>query len=91
MPIAIVLCLRNSPDSNIRPLHHQLPTTPTAEQLHSVVSNRLANVLNKARKGGYIQFKGELLLQGTHDDEPITLLKMPPQVHQITKTRMVKK
>lgn len=60
-------------------------------QLHSVVSNRLLNVLLKARKNGYVQFKGELLLQGKDDQEPITLIKMPPQAVQITKSHMIKK
>lgn len=50
----------------------------------------MLNVLIKARKNGYVQFKGELLLQGKDDDEPITLLKMPPQAVQITKTQMVR-
>lgn len=54
------------------------------------MSNRLLNVLIKARKSGYLTFKGELLLQGKDDNEPITLLKMPPQAVQITKTQMIK-
>lgn len=55
-----------------------------------MVSNRLLNVLIKARKSGYIQFKGELLLQGKDDNEIITLIKMPPQAVQITKTQMIR-
>lgn len=55
-----------------------------------MVSNRLANILSKARKGGYIQFKGEILMQGKDDNEMIHLIKMPPKVHQITKTQMIK-
>ena len=61
------------------------------KQLQSYVSNRLANVLAKARKGGFITFKGEILMQGKDDSELITLLKMPRKVHQITKTQMIKK
>ena len=30
-------------------------------------------------------------MQGKDDNEIITLLKMPRQVHQITKTQMIKK
>lgn len=55
-----------------------------------MVSNRLLNVLIKARKNGYVQFKGEILLQGKDDNEIITLIKMPPKAVQITKTQMIK-
>lgn len=51
----------------------------------------MLNVLLKARKGGYVQFKGELLLQGKDDDELITLIKLPPQAVQMTKTQMIRK
>lgn len=56
-----------------------------------MVSNRMLSVLIKARKSGFVQFKGELLLQGKDDNEPITLIKMPPKAVQITKTQMVRK
>lgn len=51
----------------------------------------MLNILLKARKNGYVTFKGELLLQGKDDNEPITLIKMPPQAVQITKTQVIKK
>ena len=72
------------------PLLANLPTD-TKLQLHSVVSNRMLNVLIKARKNGYVQFKGELLLQGKDDDEIITLIKLPTHYVQITKTKTIAK
>lgn len=55
------------------------------------MSNRLANVLIKARKGGFIEFDGEILMQGKDDNKLITLKKMPKKVAQITKTTHVAK
>ncbi|KAG9509363.1 Actin-binding Rho-activating protein [Fragariocoptes setiger] len=59
-------------------------------KVHTAVSNRLAAILIKARKNGYVEFKGELLMQGRDDKEVITLLKRPPKAVQITKTQIVK-
>ncbi|KAG9509820.1 Actin-binding Rho-activating protein [Fragariocoptes setiger] len=59
-------------------------------KVHSEVSNRLASVLSRARKNGFVDFKGELLMTGRDEKEIVTLLKKPPKTVQITKTQMVK-
>ena len=47
--------------------------------MYTVISNKLVGVLLRARKHGYVDFKGEILFQARDDHVQITLLKVPEQ------------
>lgn len=65
--------LTNKPDSLIAIKFKSL------FNMYTVISNKLVGVLLRARKHGYVDFKGEILFQARDDHVQITLLKVPEQ------------
>ena len=46
-------------------------------QIYTNISDKLVGVLLKARKQGYLTFKGEILLQNRDENIPIQLIRLP--------------
>ncbi|CAF2430367.1 unnamed protein product [Rotaria sp. Silwood2] len=46
-------------------------------EIYANISDKLVGVLLKARKQGYLTFKGEMLLQHRDEDVPIQLVRLP--------------
>ena len=46
-------------------------------KIYTNISNKLVGILLKARKQGYLNFQGEMLLQNRDENVPIQLIRSP--------------
>ena len=50
-------------------------------RMYTRISDKVVGLLLRARKYGLVYFQPEILFQGSHDEEPVFLLRSIKQIH----------